>query len=38
MADRQAISNTLSTWALGYDERDRDLMRRCFSADATMTL
>lgn len=38
MADRQAIFNKLSTWALGYDERDHDLMRRCFSADATMTL
>ncbi len=38
MADRLAIENVLATWALGYDDRRPELMERCFTADATMTL
>jgi hypothetical protein len=38
MADRAEIENVLATWALGYDDRRPELMRRCFTSDATMTL
>ena len=38
MADRQAIENVLASWALGYDQRERDRMERCFTEDAVMTM
>lgn len=38
MADRQAIENTLASWALGYDEGDVPRMANCFTQDATMVM
>ena len=38
MADRDAIDNVLTSWALGYDDRLPALMEACFTSDATMTL
>jgi ketosteroid isomerase-like protein len=38
MADRSAIENVLAAWTVGYDERDVDLMARCFTSDAVMTM
>ena len=38
MSDRDEIENVLSSWALGYDERDVPMMESCFADDATMIL
>ena len=38
MSIRDEIENTLSLWALGYDERDVPMMESAFAKDATMIL
>jgi hypothetical protein len=38
MADRCAIENTLSSWALGYDQREPKRMERCFTPDAELIM
>jgi hypothetical protein len=38
VADRSAIENVLSSWALGYDQREPDRMRACFTEDAELVM
>ena len=38
MADRCAIENTLASWALGYDQREPERMKQCFTPDADLIM